>query len=80
MWEKTKQKNKQTEKAFVNVLDKKWSSTAICYIYDFDHVTYTICQGMEKCYPQTFLKECKYEIKTKNKMENLVNDDLNPSS
>ena len=32
-----------------------------------------------KYYPQTLLEECKYEIK-KNKMENLINDDLDPSS
>ena len=32
-----------------------------------------------KKHPQTFLEECKYEIK-KNKMENLINDDLDPSS
>ena len=30
-------------------------------------------------YPQTLLKECKYVIK-KNKMENLINDDLDLSS
>ena len=30
-------------------------------------------------YPQTLFEECKYEIK-KNKMENLINDDLDPSS
>ena len=28
---------------------------------------------------QTLLEECKYEIK-KNKMENLINEDLDPSS
>ena len=33
----------------------------------------------KKYYPQTILEECKYEIK-KNKMENLINDDLDPSS
>ena len=33
----------------------------------------------KRCYPQTFLEECKYEIK-KSKMENLINDDLDPSS
>ena len=33
----------------------------------------------KKHYTQTFLEKCKYEIK-KNKMENLINDDLNPSS
>ena len=32
-----------------------------------------------KYYPQTLLEECKYEIK-KNKMENLINDDLDQSS
>ena len=30
-------------------------------------------------YPQTLIEECKYKI-TKTKMENLINDDLNPSS
>ena len=30
-------------------------------------------------HPQTFLKECKYEIK-KNKKENLTNDDFDTSS
>ena len=29
-------------------------------------------------YPETLLEECKYTIK-KNKMENLINDDLDPS-
>ena len=33
----------------------------------------------KKYYPQTLLEECKYEIK-KNKMENLINDDLDPNS
>ena len=33
----------------------------------------------KKYHPQTFSEECKYEIK-KNKMENLINDDLDPSS
>ena len=33
----------------------------------------------KKYYPQTLLGECKYEIK-KNKMKNLINDDLDPSS
>ena len=30
-------------------------------------------------YPQTLLEECQHEIK-KNKMENLINDDLDPRS
>ena len=33
----------------------------------------------KKYYPQTLLDECKYEMK-KTKMENLTDDDLNPSS
>ena len=33
----------------------------------------------KKHYPQTLLEECKYEIK-KNKMEKLIDDDLDPSS
>ena len=32
-----------------------------------------------KKYSQTLLEECKHEIK-KNKMENLINDDLDPNS
>ena len=33
----------------------------------------------KKFYPQTLLEECKYVIR-KNKMENLINDDLGVSS
>ena len=33
----------------------------------------------KKYYPQTLLEECKYEIR-KTKMDNLINDDLEPSS
>ena len=33
----------------------------------------------ERYYPQTLLEECKYVIR-KNKMENLINDDLDLSS
>ena len=33
----------------------------------------------KKHYPQTLLEECIYEIK-KTKVENLINDDLDPSS
>ena len=29
----------------------------------------------KECYPQTLLEECKYVIR-KNKLENLINDDL----
>ena len=33
----------------------------------------------KKYYPQTLLEECKYEIRN-TKMNNLINDDLEPSS
>ena len=33
----------------------------------------------KKYYPQTLLEECKYVIR-KNKMENLINDDLDLTS
>ena len=33
----------------------------------------------KKYYPQILLEECKYKI-TKNKVENLINDDLDSSS
>ena len=39
----------------------------------------SVFRANKKYYPQTLLEEFKYEIK-KNKMENLVNDDLDPSS
>ena len=39
----------------------------------------SVIRANKKYYPQTLLEECKYEIK-KNKMENLINDDLDLSS
>ena len=39
----------------------------------------SVIRANRKYYPQTLLEECKYEIK-KNKMENLINDDLELSS
>ena len=38
----------------------------------------SVIRANKKYYPQTLLEECKYEIK-KNKMENLINDDLSSS-
>ena len=38
-----------------------------------------VLRASKKYYPQTLLEECKYVIR-KNKMENLINDDLNLSS
>ena len=39
----------------------------------------SVIRANKKYYPQTLLEDCKYEIK-KNKMENLINDNLDPSS
>ena len=39
----------------------------------------SVVKSKEKCYPQTLLEECKYEIKY-TKMENLIDDDLGKSS
>ena len=39
----------------------------------------SVIRANKKYDPQTLLEECKYETK-KNKMENLINDDLDPSS
>ena len=38
-----------------------------------------VIRANKNYYPQTFLEECKYEIK-KNRMENFINDDLDLSS
>ena len=40
---------------------------------------HSVIRVNKKHYPQTLLEECKYEIK-KNKMEKLIDDDLDPSS
>ena len=37
-----------------------------------------VIRANKKYYPQTLLEECKYVIE-KNKMENLINDDLDLS-
>ena len=39
----------------------------------------SVIRANKKYYPQTLLEECKYEI-TKNKIESLINNDLDPSS
>ena len=39
----------------------------------------SVIRANKKYYPQTLLEDCKYE-KKKNKMENLINDDLDLSS
>ena len=39
----------------------------------------SIIRANNKHYPQIVLEECKYEIRN-NKMDNLINDDLDPSS
>ena len=39
----------------------------------------SVIRANKKYYPQILLEDCKYEIK-KNKMENLINGYLDPSS
>ena len=39
----------------------------------------SVIRVSKRYYPQTLLEECKYVIR-KNKMENLINDDLDLSS
>ena len=40
-----------------------------------------VTSANKKYHPQILLEECKYEIKKKkSKMENLINNDLDPSS
>ena len=43
------------------------------------YVIDNVIKANKKHYLQTLLEECKYEIK-RNKMENLINDDLDLSS
>ena len=39
----------------------------------------SVIRANKKYYPQTLFEECRYVIR-KNKMENHINDDLDPSS
>ena len=39
----------------------------------------SVIRANKKYYPQTILEECKYKT-TKNKMENLINDNLDTGS
>ena len=39
----------------------------------------SVIRANKKYYPDTLLEECKHEIR-KNKTENFINDDLDPSS
>ena len=39
----------------------------------------SVIRANKRYYPQTILEECKYKTKM-NKMDKLVNDDLDPSS
>ena len=47
-------------------------------MFVIDNVS-SVVKARKKCNLNTLLEECKYEIK-KTKMENLINDDLEPSS
>ena len=48
-------------------------------MFSIDNVDNSLIRVNEKYCPQTLLEECKNEIKS-NKMENLINDHLGPSS
>ena len=49
------------------------------HIINSIRLCYSVIRVNKKYYPQTLLEECKYVIR-KNKMGNLINDDLNLSS
>ena len=57
-----------------NTIPKEYASYK-CFSFMID----SLIRVNKKYYPQTLLEECKYKIK-KNKMENLVKDDLDPNS
>ena len=67
------------DKINTNFQDKKIPKENASYKCQSLTVLDSVIRANEKYYPQTLLGECKHEIK-KNKMENLINDDLDPSS
>ena len=69
----------------INFEDKKinksnfYKNQKLFKIEDIDMLLDPVVRANKKYYPQALLEECKYEFK-KNKMENLINDDLDLSS
>ena len=67
------------DKININFQCKKIPKENASYKYLPLIMLHLVIRANIKYYPQTPLEECKYEIKKK-KMENLINDDLDPSS
>ena len=72
--------NSYGDKINTNFQGKKMPKENASYKCLSSIVLDSVIRVNKKCYPQTLLEECKYEIIKKNKMENLINDDLDPSS
>ena len=62
-----------------NFQSKKVPKQNVSYEYLSLTMLDAVIRVNKKFYPQIFLEECKYLIR-KNKMENLINDDLDLSS
>ena len=71
-------------KAKIKMYEDRVNTNFQCKKVSKENVTYTclslimldsVIRVNKKYYPQIFLEECKYVIR-KNKMENLINDDL----
>ena len=62
-----------------NFQSKKVPKQNVSYEYLSLSMLDAVIRVNKKFYPQIFLEECKYLIR-KNKMENLINDDLDLSS
>ena len=77
-YEKTKIKSSR-DKINATFRCKKVSKENTSYQFLSLIIVDSVINVGKKYYPQTLLEECKYEIK-KNKMENLINDDVKPSS
>ena len=67
------------DKINTNFQGKKIPNENLSYKYLSLIVLNSVIRANKKYYPQILLEECKYEIK-KNKMENLINDDLDSTS
>ena len=67
------------EKVNINFQDKKVPKEKVLYNFLSQIMLDSVIRVSEKYYPQTLSEECKYEIKN-TKMENLINDDLEPRS
>ena len=73
-YKKTKIKSCR-DKVNTNFQGKKIPKEKSSYKYLSIITLESIIKASKKYYPQTLLKECKYEVKNK-KAENIINDDL----